>query len=409
VDLLPPRFGIVVQSSLYDRLRCTTRRPWPDQPVRVALVITDLDVGGAERAMTTLATRLDPARWDPCVFCLAGHGRLVKVLQDAEVECVCLRVHRRNPIRAVFRLAHALRRFGPQLVQSFMFHANLTARLAGLLAGRPWVVNGLRVAEHQKRWHLILDSLTAPFATGSVCVSEGVFRFSRDIAGLDPARLTVIPNGVDLIAFDSTQPVSREQIQVPDNAHLALFVGRLDRQKGLEDLLDAAERVIASQPDWHLVLAGDGPRRSWLLAQLVERVSLRERVHWVGYRDDIPGLLKSADAFVLPSLWEGMPNAVLEAMAAGRPVICTSVEGSEELVIPGQTGWMVRRRDAVALSSALIEALNSPQLCRQYGQAGRQRVEEKFSVRSTIEAYERLWAGILGFQLPCTEACNHET
>ena len=111
---------------------------------------------------------------------------------------------------------------------------------------------------------------------------------------------------------------------------------------------------------------------------------MREKVHWLGRRDDVPGLLKSADVLVHASLWEGMPNAVLEAMAARRPVIGTAVEGTEDLVVPGQTGWLVPPRDAAALSRALIEAADSPERCRRYGEAGRLRVEQEFSLETTV-------------------------
>jgi len=307
-------------------------------------------------------------------------------------------------MQAIARLAGRLRRFRPQLVQSFMFHANVAARLAAPWAGRPWVVGGLRVAEHHKRWHLVMDRLTARWAVGSVCVSQGVMRFSCEVAGLDPARLTVIPNGIDPAPFDAAPPVPRAVIGVPDGAHLALCVGRLDVQKGLPDLLDAAEQVILQRPDWHLALAGDGPSRAWLLSQLAERPRLRDNVHWLGSRDDIPGLLKSADVLVHASLWEGMPNAVLEAMAARRAVVGTAVEGTEDLVVPRRTGWLVPPRDVAALGRALIEAAESSGDCRSYGEAARLRVEQEFSLDKTVVAYERLWAGILGFRLPSSEA-----
>jgi glycosyltransferase involved in cell wall biosynthesis len=391
-----------VPQSLNQRLAVTAEslRPWPDSPVAIALVITDLDVGGAERALVTLATRINPRVWRPTVFCLDRPGRLVEVLHQAGIRYECLGVHRRNPIQAITRLARRLRGCRPQLVQSFMFHANLATRLAAPWAGCPWVIGGLRVAEHKKAWHLIVDRLTAPLATGSVCVSRGVLRFSRETAGLNPARLTMIPNGIDPQPFDLVEPVSRASIGIPNEAHLAVWVGRLDPQKGLAELLGAALRVTAQRPNWYLALAGDGPRRDWLLKQLAKHPHLQEKVRCLGRRDDIPGLLKSADILVHTSLWEGMPNAVLEAMAAGRPVIGTAVEGTEDLVIPGQTGWLVPPRELDALSHALIQAVDSPEACRRFGEAGRLRVEQHFSLVATVAAYERLWAGVLGLQLP---------
>jgi starch synthase (maltosyl-transferring) len=366
-------------------------------------VITDLDVGGAERALTTLATHLKPTRWRVGVFCLREPGRLTDVLRRADVFCECLCLKRRNPVQAVTRLARSLRRFRPELVQSFMFHANLAARLSAPWAGCPWVVGGLRVAEREKRWHLILDRLTGSLVTGSVCVSQGVMKFSRDVAGLDPARLIVIPNGIDPAPFDRAVRLSRAEIGVPENGHVALYVGRLDVQKGLPDLLDAAQRLVAARPTWYLVLAGDGPTREWLTAQIENRPGLKGRVHWLGSRDDIPALLKSANVLVLPSLWEGMPNAVLEAMAASRPVIGTTVEGTEDLIVPGQTGWLIPPSDVTTLTQALLEAVDSPERCLRYGEAARRRVEQDFSRERMVAAYEGVWARILGFEAPGTE------
>ena len=190
---------------------------------------------------------------------------------------------------------------------------------------------------------------------------------------------------------------------------MAIYIGRLDPQKGLPDLLDAAEHVVGQRPDWHLALVGDGPDSGWLLEQIARRIALRDKIHWLGPRPDVPSLLESADVLVHSALWEGMPNVVLEAMAARRPVIGTAVEGTEDLVIPGETGWLVPPRDPASLGRALIEAADSPGLCRRYGEAGRLRVEKDFSLESTVAAYEHLWAGILGFQLPGTDASPNDS
>jgi starch synthase (maltosyl-transferring) len=367
-------------------------------PVPVSLVITDLNVGGAERMLVELATRLDRRRWRPSVICLEQAGPLADVLRGHGVETACLGVSQRRPLRALALVAGALRHQSPRLVQSFLFHANLAARLAAPLAGSPWVLGGLRVAEHQKRWHRTLDRLSMRLSAGSVCVSRGVERFSREVVGLGPARLTVIPNGVDPALLDHAAPVPRAAIGVPSGADFALSIGRLNVQKGLPDLLDAAEWVVAQRPDWHLVLVGDGPERPWLVARLAAQPALAARVHWLGRRADVPALLGAADVLVLASLWEGMPNVVLEAMAARRAVVATAVEGSEDLVTPGQTGWLVPPHDPQALAQALLEAAHDPARRHRYGLAGRARVEAEFSLERMVTAYEQLWAGLLGLK-----------
>jgi starch synthase (maltosyl-transferring) len=205
---------------------------------------------------------------------------------------------------------------------------------------------------------------------------------------------------VDTSLFDQARPACRDALAIPEQAFLALFVGRLEPQKGVSDLIAAAERVVSSQPDWHLAIVGDGPERGELVAESAAIPSLAGHVHWLGRRNDVPSLLKAADLFVLPSHWEGMPNVVLEAMAAGRAVVATSLEGTEDLVVNAETGWLVAPGDREALAAALVEAATNRQRTQHFGASGRRRVEARFTLHNMITAYDRLWADILGFVGP---------
>lgn len=384
--------------SLAQRLASVNAAPRPTAPVAVALAITDLDIGGAESALVALACGLDRRRWAPEVYALGPEGALAERLRAAEIPTTCLDVQRHRPIRAVLSLARALRRQRPALVQSFLFHANLATRCAAAFAGRPWLVGGLRVAERGAAWHRVCDALTIRLSCGSVCVSNGVERFSRTIGRLPAERLTTIPNGIDLARFEGVEPCPREKIGVPDAAHLALFVGRLGPQKGVEILLEAAKLVIRqTENKWHCALVGDGPLRAHLEAITAADPLLSQRTHWLGRRGDVPSLLKTCDVLVLPSLWEGMPNVVLEAMALGLPVVGTAVEGTEDLVIPGETGWLVPPGEAASLTQALMEAMNDKPRRQRMGAAGRERVAEHFTQAQVIAAYDRLWSRVLGF------------
>ncbi len=389
--------GDYIVQSLKRRLEIAgrARRPWPDRPVPIALTITDLDVGGAERAMTSLALGLDRRRWSPLVVNLSAEGALAGAIREAGIPVESLGLGRRSLLRGVAGLAGALRRHRPALVQSFLFHANLLTRLAAPAAGSPWVLGGLRVAERQKGWHLTLDRMTGRMACGSVCVSGDVLRFSVERGGLDPARLTAIPNGVDPSRFD-VPPADRASLGVPEDAFLALAVGRLDVQKGLPDLLDAVERAAADAPALRLAVAGDGPLRGWLEAEVAARPGLAGRVRLLGRRDDVPALMRAADLLVHAAHWEGMPNVVLEAMAAGLPVVATAVEGVDELVVPGETGWVVPARDPDALALAIREAAADRDAAGRMGRAGRGRARAEFSTARMVGRYESLWADVLG-------------
>lgn len=382
--------------SLARRLAEAPHDPWPDRPIPIALVITDLDVGGAERALASLATGLDRRRWAPSVVALGPEAELAGVLRESGIPTTCLGVDRARPIQAVNRLASFLSLVRPRLVQSFLFHANVAARLASVrLRPRPWVVGGLRVAERRKRWHLAIDRATIGLASGSVCVSEGVRSFSVETGRIPADRLVVVSNGVDAQRFDEAPGLPRSAIGVPEGARLALFVGRLDEQKGLFDLLRAAS-MIADRYDWHLAIVGDGPLRGPLLAAVP--ANLEGRIHWLGRRSDVPSLMKTADLLLLPSWWEGMPNVVLEAMAARLPVIGSRVEGTEDLVIPGETGWLVPPRDPESLAVAWREASELGPDLRPLGDRGRNRVEAEFSTGRVVARYHALWAGLLGLE-----------
>jgi starch synthase (maltosyl-transferring) len=381
---------------LSTRLSTAATTPWPDQPVPITLVITDLEVGGAERALVALATRLDRDRWAPAVIALGPEATLAVTLRDAAIPVHCLGVSRRHPFQALNRLVAALREQPPVLIQSFLFHANVAARLAAPRVGHPWVVGGLRVAERQRRWHLRLERATERLGTGSICVSNGVYRFYVTQAHLNPHRLTVIPNGIDPSPFDDPTPVARDSLDVAPDAFLTLFIGRLDPQKDWLRLLVAARYAAREQPQIALRIAGDGPDRESLVSILESTPVLAQTVKYLGRRDDIPSLLAAADLVVLPSRWEGMPNVLLEAMAAHRAVIATRVEGSEELVIPGETGWLVPPRDTRALIDAWIAAARDPDVTRIMGHAGRSRMVSHFHIDHAVAAYEQLWSAVLG-------------
>lgn len=369
--------------------------PSVKRPIRIAFCITDLDPGGAERALVQLVTRLDRTRWEPAVYCLSGPGALVEVLHSAEIPVTCLGARGRTDLGVILRLKRELRRFRPEIVQTFLFHANIAGRLAGRLAGIPHCVSGIRVAERRSRWPLWLDRVTNRLVATNVCVSRAVADFSIKIAQLPRAKVVVIPNGVEIAPFVKAERLDLTALGLPASARVIIAVGRLDPQKGLVHLLEAFPTLVARHDDVHLLLVGDGPERA-RLTRIVAEQGLTHRVHFAGWRPDVPRLLKSAYCLALPSLWEGMPNVVLEAMAASLPVVATSVEGVDELVVPNQTGLIVPPESSVDLSAALELLLSDSDRARAMGQAGCKRVESQFSWDKAAASYAALYRQILG-------------
>jgi glycosyltransferase involved in cell wall biosynthesis len=363
-------------------------------PTPIAFCITDLDPGGAERALVQLVTRLDRARWLPAVFALAAPGALVEPLQAAGIEVVCFGARGVRHARVVFRLARALRRFRPAVLQTFLFHANFAGRIAGRLAGVPHIVSGIRVAERRTRTHLCFDRLSNWMVDRNVCVSEAVAEFSVQVGRLRPEKNVVIPNGVDAALYADACAADLTPFGIPSGSCTLIGVGRLDPQKGWKYLLDAMGSPALRSRDVHLLLVGEGPERA-AIESIIREQQLTARVHLAGWRADVPQLLRAASCLVLPSLWEGMPNVVLEAMAARLPVIATRVEGVSELVAEGQTGLLVAPRSAAELEAAVLTVLEDPQQARELGAAGQERAKSEFSWEKMALRYEQLYASLL--------------
>ncbi len=362
-------------------------------PVRIAFCITDLDVGGAERMFVELVTRLDRNRWEPRVYCLSDSGALAARLQAAEIPVICFGAKNSRNLRVIQKLTAELKTFSPVLLQCFLFHANFVGRLAAWRAGVPHVVCGIRVAERRSRVPLWLDRLTQGFVDQNVCVSRAVAEFSIHKARLKASKISVIPNAVDFDRFASAVAVDRASLGL-SVAPLVLFVGRLDPQKAPFILLEAFAHLLERHPDWQLLLVGDGPLRASMEEWVTQR-GLDHRIQIAGWRPDIPELLKAADLLTLPSLWEGMPNIVLEAMAAGLPVVVSRVEGTEELIRDGETGLLVTPGLPIELERRIETVLTDPELCSRLKNAAQPAVQKLFTMDRMVSAYEQLYARLI--------------
>lgn len=370
----------------------------PDQsglaPRPIAFCITELDPGGAERAMARLVRSLDREHWSPHVFCLGPDTPLAGEIRAAGIPVTCLDVRRRFDIGVVWRLKRKLREFRPALIQSFLFHANIVSRLAAPLAGVPIVVAGIRVADREHPWHVALERATRGLVTHHVCVSEGVARFARDRMRIAPERTTVIPNAIDVEAHREAPATDFSSLGVPAGARVLVNVGRLSPQKGQDILVNALEKLVPSFPDLHLVIAGKGPLES-ALRQQARELQIEGRVHLIGRSRDVPSLLRGATAFVLTSRWEGMPNVVLEAMAVGCPVVSTEAEGVPELLCDDEFGLRVPIDSVPELVAAINCVLTDRDAAADRARRAVEHLRQRFSVAAITAQYERLYASLI--------------
>jgi glycosyltransferase involved in cell wall biosynthesis len=365
----------------------------------IALCITDLNVGGAERCLAELAVRLDRRRFSPTVYCLApppgpGESNLIPYLTSAGVEVECLGARRASDFPGiVLHLGRMLRQRKTQLVQTFLFHANLVGRMAAWWVGVPNVVCGIRVAEREADWRLWLDRKTQRLANYYVCVSNAVAEFSATAGRLPREKLIVIPNGIDMTRFDAVRPADLSEF-IPAGRRLITFVGRLDHQKSIPQLLVAASKWFDRTPDCDLLVVGAGPQLVELQQQCRE-LRIADRVHFAGWRADIPGILAASSLLVLASAWEGMPNVVLEAMASGLAVAVTRVEGIDELLGPTVREQSVTYGDWDAFSGMVVRRMDDRRRSEELGLENHRRAASCFSIESMVTAYQNVWESLL--------------
>jgi len=366
-----------------------------EEPVRIAFCITELDLGGAERAFVRLVLGLDRAEWSPAVFCLGPRGALADELERAgiRVECYAAR-GARHIVRVLRRLTADLRTFEPAILQTWLHHANIVGRLAGRKAGVPSIVSGIRVAERRGKGRLWLDRITSGWVDRHVCVSESVARFSVQEGRLPEDRVLVIPNGVDVEAFSTAPPADLNALGFAPQSPTVLFVGRLDPQKDPFLFVEMARRVTRIRPETQFLMVGDGPLRAEL-ARRIESDGTASRVRLLGRRDDVASLMRASTCLVLSSRWEGLPNVVLEAMAAGLPVVATDVEGVRELVVPQQTGLIVPSENVEELTAAVLLVLGDPESATALGRCAQEIVRERFTWDRFISTHVDLYRLLL--------------
>lgn len=366
--------------------------------IRVCQLITSLGLAGAERCVYELATRLDRGLFDVEVIALRG-GLVADWLTQAGVPVTVLDVRGRWDFVKLGDLAALLRRKRIDLLHTHLFHADLAGRLAAHRAATPHLVHTVHVAEARFRpWQYAFARLTAGRCERVICVSNAVCRHHRRHSGLPPGDYIVIPNGIEAARFRRDEDLRRQTRRewgLADDQILLAFAGRLDKQKGIDTLLSAMSHLGARGNPANMVIAGVGPAQHAVENFIVHGEGGRH-TRWLGLVPDIRPVLSAADILVMPSRWEGLGLSAGEAMAAGLPVIATSVAGLSELVIDGQTGILVAPDDVVGLVEAIERLAGDAPTREHMGQAGMRRVAEHYSMDTFIKAHERLYVEVAG-------------
>ena len=366
--------------------------------IRVMFVIWSLQMGGAERVVAELARGLDRRRFEPLVCCLNFKGQLAAELEAEGIPVFALDKRPKLDPRLLPRLVRLMRRERVQVVHTHLWTSSFWGRIAGLVARAPALV----VTEHnidlwRRRWHLLADRALANRTCHFIFVSREVERFYRDRLPLREGSFQVVHNGVaPWTRRDRPDPKgARERLGLPAEGPVVGVVGRLEARKGHRYFLEALAQVRERDPRVTGLIVGEGREKDVVLAQR-EALGMTEGVRIVGFWPDLAEALDALDVFVLPSLMEGHPLAILEAMAAGRPVIATAVGGNAEAIQDGRSGLIVPPADPDALAGAILDLVADPERAARFGAAGLETFEQHFSLERSVRANEDVYMRCLG-------------
>jgi glycosyltransferase involved in cell wall biosynthesis len=352
-----------------------------------------MPVGGAEDLVAAIVQGLDPQRFAVSVVTLGPLGLVGEELRARGYEVVSLGldVKRTSIWRIVGAVRRRLKAGRPDILHTHLYHPNLYGRLGALGLGLPGVVASvhnsyIRVKFHRRVWNFLLA-----WSTDRVlAVSPRVYRDIRKFDGVPMSRLLLIPNGIGLTELSTplSRAEARERLQVS-----GLVIGtmsRLEEQKGHAYLLSALPKLRQEIDDLVVLIAGEGRLRDRLLQQARD-LGVENQVRFLGNRRDVPEIQRALDIFVQPSLWEGMPLALLKAMGAGLPVVATRVSGCMDAVMDGSNGRLVEPGDAEALARVILELYHHPKERRRLGDAARRTVAERFSCEAMLTRLEALY------------------
>lgn len=361
--------------------------------MKLLFCIDHLRSDGTQKALYQIVAGLIERNHRIAVLCL-NNSFDVQLLDDMRKIGVSAKITGKSGLVFGYGIGRALRwmqREQFDCAVTMLFWSDFVGRVLIHKAGVPKIVSSIRARNtNYALWQLWLVRSTTPLVNVFVLNSRRIAHFAVAGEGVPPERIIYIPNGVDVALY--ANPISRAALcnmfGLPEHAVVIGSVGRLTRQKGFDVLLEALSRL--NRGEIHLILAGTGEEKERLHMQAYH-LGIDKQVHLVGYRRDVPRWLGALDLYVQPSRFEGAPNALLEAMAASRPIVATDVDGNSELISDGTHGWLTPAESADALANAISDALANPSEARRRGEMACERAVREFSLERMVDQWEEMF------------------
>jgi len=375
-------------------------RPQPSRKIKVLHLITSLEVGGAQHGMLLGLPRFDSDRYEHIVCSIMDRMQMAQQFRSAGIEVRTLGLSRKTDVSVALRLRSLLKELRPDVLHTYLLHANVLGRIIGRLTGVPAIIGSERTIGQARRWGRLATKLTNPLTDAVEVNSEIGGKAIVSDLGVPSNKVELVRSGLDLAAFSASTKRAdiRSELGLNDNHHLVTFIGRLRPVKGVEYGIKAFAVASVQHQNLRIALAGEGEQLGYL-QDLTSQLGISENVTFLGVRNDLPDLLAATDSVLMPSLNEGFPRTAIEAMAAGKPVIATRVGGTPEAIIDGETGILVPAKDVEAMAAALSNLVDDTELQTRLGTAGRARAQQNYSLANYLSRLDRLYQQLSGITL----------
>jgi glycosyltransferase involved in cell wall biosynthesis len=376
-------------------------------------VIWSLEKGGAERFLVSLVKHTDPEKINSIVCCLNWKGDWASELEQKGIKVIALNKKGKFDICVIYKIICVIKQHQIDVVNTHLWAADTLGRISAVLARVPVIISTVQNVDIWKKpWHMFIDRLLSYKTTKFIAVSKAVKQFLIETERIPEEKIDVIYNGIEIprsqvipstplgTPFGRSSQV-REEFGIKNDEVVLAVVGRLVEQKGHKYLFEALNQ-LNGRYNIKLLVVGEGPLLQSLKSSLdfardrqVADFRLKDKVIFTGQRKDIAEILNASDCVVLPSLYEGLSVSMLEAMAAGKPVIATNVGGTPELISNNQTGLLVKPRDSQALFGAIETLINLPDKGRKMGERARELVVNAFSIETIAKKTTDFYLSLL--------------
>jgi glycosyltransferase involved in cell wall biosynthesis len=367
--------------------------------IRVLYVVENRSFGGGERGFGQLSTNISIDRFQPFVAAHPG-GKLEDIVRQAGVPFFPLDMSRRANLRTISHLSTLVSENGIDIVHSMGARADFFARMAcrkqpstAVVCTAAMLVEGFDVGLFRKTAYKIADRFSGKYVTQYIAVSKALKHRLVEERGIPADKVSVIYNGVELDRYDPNLYDSegvRRSLDIKDDYPIIGTIGRLVYQKGFSHFLKAAELVYAKKKQVRFVIIGHGPEET-NLKHLAESLGISHVCMFPGIRFDVARLLSTFHVFVLPSVLEGLPRTIIEAMAMKRPIVATSIDGVREQLRDNITGLLVSPADPKALAEAILSILNDHKRAERLGREARKDAQRMFDLKNTLNKIETLY------------------